>query len=105
MASRACAQPRLKLKNRAKDLQDLIGADRLPPLRTTGSIESVTMWILEVQCALAKAAQVDLTPAQLGQPADFGEEEQYNVIIRLHPAMVRCRASCAGGLSRGQRLQ
>ena len=47
-------QPRLKLKNRAMDLRDAVGADRLPPLTAAGSIESVTMWIMEVQCGLVK---------------------------------------------------
>ena len=30
-------QPRLKLKNRAMDLRDLVGADSLPPLVTSGT--------------------------------------------------------------------
>ena len=66
-------QPRLKLKNRAMDLRDLVGADRLPALTTTGSIEAVTRWIMDTQCALCRASGLgDLTPDMFGMPADYG---------------------------------
>jgi len=68
-------QPRQKLKNRAMDLRDLVGADRLTPLRSSGSVELVTMWILETQCAIAKSAGIDLSPAMLGLPANYGDCE------------------------------
>ena len=73
-------QPRLKLKNCAMDLRDLIGEDRVPPLRAAGSIESVTMWILEVESALCKAAGMAIEVSDLGLPANFGMEEEQNLI-------------------------
>ena len=72
-------QPRRNLKNRAKDLQDLIGADRLPPLVANGSVESVTVWILEVECALLKMHGIEATPFDLGMPNGFGTEEEENM--------------------------
>jgi len=68
-------QPRLKLKNRAMDLRDLVGADRLPPLRPSSSVEEVTSWILDVQCGIAKSAGLDLSPQALGKPAGFGVDD------------------------------
>lgn len=65
-------QPRLKLKGRAMDLRDLVGADRLPALRAAAGADEVLPWIIEVQCALAKAAGIDLNPAMLGMPKNFG---------------------------------
>ena len=62
------------------NLRDLIGAERAPPLRTTGSIESVTVWIIEVQCALLKATGLDVSPFDLGLPANFGAEEEENLM-------------------------
>jgi len=77
-------QPRQKLKNRAQDLQDLVGKDRLPPLVASGSVESVTLWILDVQSAIARSAGLEITPADLGQPADaFGAMENEHGL--LHP--------------------
>ena len=73
-------QPRLKLKNRAMDLRDLIGEDRVPPLRAAGSIESVTMWILEVESAVCKAAGMAIEASDLGLPANYGMEEEQNLI-------------------------
>ena len=76
-------QPRLKLKNRAMDLRDLVGADRLPALTTTGSIEAVTRWIMDTQCALCRASGLgDLTPEMFGMPADYGAIEDGGL---LHP--------------------
>ena len=73
----ALSQPRLKLKNRACDLRDLVGEARLPPLRAAGTAESVTKWIIEVQCAISKSCGIDgLTPAHFGLPHGFGDLEE-----------------------------
>jgi len=68
-------KPRLTLKNIAMNLRDMIGAERLPPLRAAGSLEEVTSWIIDVQCMLAKAVGMDISPEALGQPSDFGMAE------------------------------
>ena len=79
-------QPRLKLKNRAMDLRDLVGADRLPPLCSTGSVESVTRWIMETQCAIARAAGLgEMTPEAFGLPSGYGDMENGDLLHPAHP--------------------
>jgi len=68
-------QPRMSLKNRAMNLRDLIGAERLPALSAAGAKEEVIVWIIDVQCMLAKATGLDITPAHLGVPADFNVQD------------------------------
>ena len=92
-------QPRLKLKNRAMDLRDLIGEDRVPPLRAAGSIESVTMWILEVESALCKAAGMAIEVSDLGLPANFGMEEEQNLINHAKAAPRQVMAEPSGSRS------
>jgi len=70
--------PRQRLKNRAMDLRDLVGEDRLPPLRAGGSVDVVLSWILEVQCALLKSTGLDLTVQDLGKPRGYGEDAEGN---------------------------
>jgi len=65
-------KPRLTLKNIAMNLRDAIGAERLPALRAAGSLEEVTFWIIDVQCMLAKAVGVEITPNDLGLPSGYG---------------------------------
>jgi len=79
-------QPRLKLKNRAMDLRDLIGADRCPPLNANGTAESVTLWILEVQCSVANSVGYELTCQKLGLPEGYGELEIDRIILGRCPA-------------------
>merc|ERR1719482_2522506 len=57
------------------NLRDSIGADRLPPLRAASGIEEVTSWIIDVQCMLAHAVGVEISPAELGLPSDYGTLE------------------------------
>ena len=53
-----------------------MGADRLPPLNANGTVESVTKWILEVQCLIATSSGLaGLTPASFGLPAGYGAQE------------------------------
>jgi len=68
-------QPRPSLKNRALNLRDIVGAERLPPLSPAGAKEDVISWIIEVQCMLAKATGLDITPTDLGMPRDFSMGE------------------------------
>ena len=68
-------QSRKVLGNRAKDLRDLVGAAKLPPLRPAAQFEEVTHWIIEVQCAIARSAGIELTPTALGMPASFGYQD------------------------------
>ena len=68
-------QPKKTLTNRAKDLRDLVGAERCPPLRAHAQFEEVTTWILEVQCAIARSAGFDINPSVLGMPATFGYQD------------------------------
>uniref|UniRef100_A0A6V4SKI3 Uncharacterized protein n=1 Tax=Prymnesium polylepis TaxID=72548 RepID=A0A6V4SKI3_9EUKA len=67
--------PRQRLKNRAMDLRDMVGADRLPHVNVGGTIDTVISWILDVQCALAKSAGIELTPEALGKPHGYGLDE------------------------------
>lgn len=68
-------KPRLTLKNLAMNLQDAIGAERLPPLRAAGSVEEVISWIIDVQCTLSGAMGIQLTPRELGVPSDYSMSE------------------------------
>ena len=82
-------QPRQKLKSRAMDLRDIVGADRLPPLRAAGSVEEVCTWILEVQSMIAKSAGLELTPVDFGLPPNFGlVDEEF-----LNPAQTKTHSS------------
>ena len=63
------------LKNRALDLQAKIGADRLPALRTAGGADLMIAWILDVQCGIARASGLEVTPAHFGAP---GQQEEGN---------------------------
>lgn len=66
------SKPRTTLKNLAMNLRDAIGADRLPPLTASGSVEVLTCWIIDVQCMLAQAIGLQITAADLGKPANYG---------------------------------
>jgi hypothetical protein len=76
-------QARKTLGNRAKDLRDLVGAHKLPPLRPAAQFEEVTSWIIETQCAIARSAGLaELTPEALGMPASYGfqDDEMLNPV-------------------------
>ena len=61
-------QSRKNLTNKVKNLQDTLGADKLPPL--TGHGPDITIdWILTVQCAICAGKGINLTPADFGAPA------------------------------------
>jgi|Transcript_28547 hypothetical protein len=48
--------PRQRLKNRAMDLRDMVGADRLPHVNVGGTIDTVISW-----CAESLRATIDLS--------------------------------------------
>ena len=61
-------QSRKNLTNKVKDLQAILGADKLPPL--TGHGADITIdWILTVQCAICMGKGVRLTPKDFGAPS------------------------------------
>lgn len=68
-------KPRLTLKNLAMNLRDAIGQERLPPLRAASGVEEVISWIIDVQCMLAGATGIQLTPRELGVPSDYAMAE------------------------------
>ena len=61
-------QSRKNLTNKVKNLQDILGADKLPPLTGHGADMTID-WILTVQCAICMGKGIQLTPADFGAPA------------------------------------
>jgi hypothetical protein len=59
---------KLNLRQRAMNLRDLIGAQKLPPLRTTSQPETMIQWILDVQLMLCAAVGIPEDACDFGGP-------------------------------------
>ena len=66
---------RANLKQRALDLRDTFGADKLPPLRAQGR-DIVIAWIITVQVMLGESQGLGFTAADWGLPDAVGEAEE-----------------------------
>ena len=66
---------KLNLKQRAMNLRDQVGANRLPPLRLSAQPPEIIRWMLVAQCAIAEAAGIDLTLADWGAPKEVIEDQ------------------------------
>lgn len=69
---------KLNLKQRAMNLRDQIGADRLPPLRLSSQPAALISWLLSAQCIISEAVGMPMTPHDWGAPIDVsGGETTY----------------------------
>lgn len=66
---------KLNLKQRAMNLRDQIGADRLPALRLSAQPAALINWLLIAQCTICEAVGVTMTPQDWGAPIDVSEGE------------------------------
>lgn len=65
---------RPNLKQRALNLRDLVGAERLALLRAGGGRDQLICWLLASQVAIANSLGLELTVASFGAPADLWRE-------------------------------
>ena len=63
------------LRQRAMNLRDQIGADRLMPLRLSSQPDALIRWLLVAQISLCEAVGIQLTMRELGAPKEDIEME------------------------------
>lgn len=61
------------IRQRAMNLRDTIGAERLPPLRTMSQPETLMRWIIDVQVMLCKAVGIPDSDSDFGVPKEDGD--------------------------------
>lgn len=66
---------KLNLKQRAMNLRDQIGVDRLPALRLSSQPTALISWLLVAQCIICEALGMPMTPQDWGAPIDVSEGE------------------------------
>lgn len=66
---------RPQLKQRALNLRDTIGSDRLPPMPPGGS--QMIEWVIKVQVAIASSSGLEVSPADFGFKSDSNDEAYF----------------------------
>eukprot|EP00966_Prymnesium_polylepis_P043409 1007055-Prymnesium_polylepis.1 len=82
---------RPNLKQRALNLRDQVGSDRLPPLQIGAGVDEVVCWMIRAEVAASRAAGLEITEADLGMPAAGGDD----AVHQLRPAE-RARMQAVG---------
>ena len=68
---------RANLKQRALDLREAIGAEKLAPLKPAGGRDHVISWIINSQALIVQSvAGLEVTAADWGLPAGVGDAEE-----------------------------
>ena len=66
---------RANLKRRALELHTIAGPELSPMLKSGLAPQMLSLWIIDLQCALAATLGQDLTPADFGVPGAEGRKE------------------------------
>ena len=61
-------QSKLGIGTIVRNLRDVLGEDRLPPLHVNSPLETCSLWVLDIQVALARESGLDVSIYDFGAP-------------------------------------